>query len=383
MGTDRPSTSADFLHHLTGTGAGVVAAKGAYSVIVYILGGNIIAEDFQGNVISSGKAGINDTVVIQAAINYAGTLNPPGKVVLKGNFSIKTGIFGANGIWLEGGQITATTDINMLSLPDIYSMTVSDLILNMAAGATKAAIYLTANATHNLYNRFNNIGIYGTANTGVGIYLYAVTTTGKGVTSNYFNDIVIWHIGSAIKLDCASSDATNGGWVYSNVFNNIDIWDMIIGIEFARDGTTPDYGYSHNVFSDVFMEASAASKFGVKNRKGDGNMFSEVCPWDFYHTTGGVTCSIEAGKETNATVFNSYLFAPYYPIDVVGDIKLTGNLHRGSNTITYGTAAPKTGTWARGDICYNATPSAGGTPGWVCTTGGTPGMWKAMANLAL
>ena len=47
-----------------------------------------------------------------------------------------------------------------------------------------------------------------------------------------------------------------------------------------------------------------------------------------------------------------------------------------------GTAAPTSGTWARGDIMWNTTPSSGGPPGWVCTTAGSPGTWKAMANLA-
>jgi len=45
-------------------------------------------------------------------------------------------------------------------------------------------------------------------------------------------------------------------------------------------------------------------------------------------------------------------------------------------------SAPTTGTWAVGDEVLNNTPAAGGTPGWVCTTAGTPGTWKAMANLA-
>lgn len=49
---------------------------------------------------------------------------------------------------------------------------------------------------------------------------------------------------------------------------------------------------------------------------------------------------------------------------------------------TYRTAAPTTGTWSRGDIAWNSTPSSGGTPGWSCTVAGTPGTWKAMANLA-
>lgn len=51
-------------------------------------------------------------------------------------------------------------------------------------------------------------------------------------------------------------------------------------------------------------------------------------------------------------------------------------------TVGYSTAPPSDGTWKRGDICWNTTPSAGGTPGWICVTAGAPGTWKAMANLA-
>lgn len=48
----------------------------------------------------------------------------------------------------------------------------------------------------------------------------------------------------------------------------------------------------------------------------------------------------------------------------------------------YGSATPTTGAWLRGDIVWNTAPSSGGTPGWMCTTSGSPGTWKAMANLA-
>ena len=47
-----------------------------------------------------------------------------------------------------------------------------------------------------------------------------------------------------------------------------------------------------------------------------------------------------------------------------------------------GTAAPSAGTWVQGDVVWNATPSAGGTMGWVCTTGGTPGTWKTFGAIA-
>lgn len=48
----------------------------------------------------------------------------------------------------------------------------------------------------------------------------------------------------------------------------------------------------------------------------------------------------------------------------------------------YGNAAPTAGTWAQGDIVWNIAPAAAGAPGWVCVTDGTPGTWKAMANVA-
>jgi hypothetical protein len=52
-------------------------------------------------------------------------------------------------------------------------------------------------------------------------------------------------------------------------------------------------------------------------------------------------------------------------------------------TEAFSTAPPTGGTWKQGDLCWNTTPAAGGTPGWVCVTAGTPGTWKAMANLAV
>lgn len=49
--------------------------------------------------------------------------------------------------------------------------------------------------------------------------------------------------------------------------------------------------------------------------------------------------------------------------------------------LEFRTAAPITGTWKRGDTVWNSQPSALGTPGWICTTAGSPGTWSAMASL--
>jgi len=52
--------------------------------------------------------------------------------------------------------------------------------------------------------------------------------------------------------------------------------------------------------------------------------------------------------------------------------------------VFYASAAPTSTefTGVRGDIVWNNAPAAAGAPGWVCVTAGSPGTWKAMANLA-
>jgi hypothetical protein len=47
--------------------------------------------------------------------------------------------------------------------------------------------------------------------------------------------------------------------------------------------------------------------------------------------------------------------------------------------ITYRSAAPAAGAWARGDFVFNLNPSAGAPIGWRCTVTGSPGTWEAVA----
>ena len=58
------------------------------------------------------------------------------------------------------------------------------------------------------------------------------------------------------------------------------------------------------------------------------------------------------------------------------------NTYFTANNITIGTAAPTTttgGTYAKGDIIINSAPSAEAI-GWICTTEGSPGTWKAIKS---
>lgn len=61
---------------------------------------------------------------------------------------------------------------------------------------------------------------------------------------------------------------------------------------------------------------------------------------------------------------------------------LSTDLTQGSLLTFFATAAPTTGYWPLGYIVFNATPSAGGTIGWVCTAAGTPGTWKTFGAIS-
>lgn len=54
----------------------------------------------------------------------------------------------------------------------------------------------------------------------------------------------------------------------------------------------------------------------------------------------------------------------------------------GTQKMKWAAAAPVAGAWLQGDIVWNTGVAAAGSPGWICTTAGTPGTWKAMAAVA-
>lgn len=63
---------------------------------------------------------------------------------------------------------------------------------------------------------------------------------------------------------------------------------------------------------------------------------------------------------------------------------MEGKYHYNGKRVFWASAAPSSSefTGVRGDLVWNTAPAAAGTPGWVCVTAGSPGTWKAMANLA-
>lgn len=88
-------------------------------------------------------------------------------------------------------------------------------------------------------------------------------------------------------------------------------------------------------------------------------------------------CVIFASVTTNMKIKSFAIFTPekFYNTQVYPGY--TENISSGNGV----TAAPSTGTWTRGTVLFNVTPSAGGNTGWICVTAGTPGTWKEFGTI--
>jgi len=122
----------------------------------------------------------------------------------------------------------------------------------------------------------------------------------------------------------------------------------------------------NNVYDD---QETATQLVGIyvrsKTENGTNNVISDN------HVSGNASSNITISDADLQKVIQGNSDSKY------DRVRIGGKVH------AYGTAVPTSGTWNQGDIFWNTSPSASGAPGWVCTTGGTPGIWKAMASLAL
>ena len=86
---------------------------------------------------------------------------------------------------------------------------------------------------------------------------------------------------------------------------------------------------------------------------------------------------------SSGTVTAPNIQAVGMPIDGINaDVLAASDGVRKTVWRTTGQGSPTAGTWAVGDQAWKSDPASLSNPGWVCTAAGTPGTWKAMANLA-
>jgi hypothetical protein len=121
---------------------------------------------------------------------------------------------------------------------------------------------------------------------------------------------------------------------------------------------------NNSIERDNFIYAITTGEGGILELSGDDIMFYGIS-------------SVTAGNNLDKNLSS---FTKVLGVEDNGSYKV---LRVGANSQAWGAAtAPTDGTWARGDVFWDTTATAGAAPGGVCVTAGTPGTWKDMANLA-
>ena len=67
------------------------------------------------------------------------------------------------------------------------------------------------------------------------------------------------------------------------------------------------------------------------------------------------------------------------PLDV--DLEVAGSVRFETKKFEVGSQIPTSGSYNTGDIIWNDQPKPTGYIGWVCTKGGTPGLWKPFGQI--
>jgi hypothetical protein len=183
-------------------------------------------------------------------------------------------------------------------------------------------------------------------------------TTGTLVKSaDFYQNMPIWAVSDGDKvygktLDVTTKTELRGKWVWFGVWVNTD-------------------GDLSN--ARLFLNGTSSST---------STLYNNESTWAFVSTTyyvGLAETSLVYGlqKIYSGSTSDLRISAP-----IIATIGAKFNSIPQIQNLYLNSAIPTTGTWSVNDVVYNSAPAAGQPQGWVCTVAGTPGTWKAMANLA-
>lgn len=197
---------------------------------------------------------------------------------------------------------------------------------------------------------------------------------GNGLTYNQFHLGNIWNCKIGISFEIA-----NAGWVNENNF---------FGGRFAWSAGQASYAGTRHI---EIPEGPNNNRFYGPNFEGTLGEIYFNCDGTHnavhharYEGPPTIKYIVLGANSSDNVILYGYglLLLSHVTNNGINNNIFTRTAYRTQNrTVTVGAVAPTTGTWARRDICWNTTPTAGATPGWICVVAGTPGTWKAMSNL--
>lgn len=178
----------------------------------------------------------------------------------------------------------------------------------------------------------------------------------------------VWHSEDTDIVGNIISNASAEGIAYycNGVFDmTVDIKNNII--DFGMSNTSI---YAH---SGVLVYTYSDGSVRI------GEVTSNSIMFDMLRPGPGAGYGIQAGGDgwLNLSVKNN-IYQDVTEYNTVGTPKSGSNIWAEYTAET----KPASGLHSKGSVVWEASPVGSATPGWICTSSGSPGTWKAMASLS-
>ena len=222
-----------------------------------------------------------------------------------------------------------------------------------------------------------------------------ITITGNLLSGN----------GSTTAVSALVLYASDGVLVSGNMIEGDSTYGICISTAYPAN-VMADVAISNNrcvgvsgktVLLEAVDGSSSLQRFTVTGNLIQGGSYGLYVRSDAYDSVIDsivISNNIVQGASTSSYYFNDFAYGQSTNLRLTGNAG--GNAAFGSNVVPvvnasnawnprfgYQSAAPTAGTWAQGDIFYNPAPAAGGYIGWVCTSGGTPGVWNPFGSIGI
>lgn len=184
------------------------------------------------------------------------------------------------------------------------------------------------------------------------------------------------------------SDSVSASNFYFNCYNETDAPSALLGrathVGAMMEGLLTGAKLSSNTAGQTLVGSLQATTGTQAITFADGSGFFSLASstisgtWRMQEDTGRVVMRHQnVGARTPFYLTKDTDRVPY----AFGTERIMMGSTGGQILITFGTAAPTSGAYNRGDMVINTQPSAGGFTGWRCVTSGTPGTWKGYGTI--
>lgn len=370
-----------FATHFAGGYSGITFGVGGYSIArnnriigfsagvevgntglgLHVIDGNIILHCKRGVLVSTG--GVEEAVTIT---------NNQILTVESVRSDFEYGIY----VQCQAASITNNTVYYHNAGNTSYTSSASRKGVAVAADTNNEQILISGNVFKNL--------IYGIS--------AAATSRDVQVLGNDFYNVKIplYDSGGSPNTYFANNN------VQEFAYNQVNLYANFCNNEFSRSSNYPN-GDGASISTSPFVQSYNAANVVIVN---SNNRFTYVLGTAFALDAGYYAQGLGYDRPKVEVIDGTYKVTNYSNPAASVSILATCGFNAGGKIITewftsntyvvtavgnvqsYGSAAPASGTWVQGDIVWNTAAASGGAPGWMCTAGGTPGTWKAMANLA-